>query len=55
VMRTPSCRLGAHRQDGSRSPPSCGRRTATRQLLLLVDGHIKPEYLIEVDAVAAAE
>jgi 2-iminobutanoate/2-iminopropanoate deaminase len=25
------------------------------QLLLIVDGHIKPEYLIEVDAIAAAE
>jgi hypothetical protein len=25
VTRTPSCRLGAHRQGGSRSPPSCGR------------------------------
>jgi 2-iminobutanoate/2-iminopropanoate deaminase len=25
------------------------------QLLLLVDGHIKPEYLVEVDAIAAAE
>src|SRR5262245_8626142 len=30
VTRTPSCRLGAHRQGGSRSPPSCGRRTAMR-------------------------
>jgi 2-iminobutanoate/2-iminopropanoate deaminase len=25
------------------------------QLLLVVDGHIKPEFLIEVDAIAAAE
>ena len=25
------------------------------QMLLLVDGHIKPEYLIEVDAIAAAD
>src|SRR6516225_1418621 len=30
VTRTPSCRLGAHRQGGSRSPPSCGRRTVMR-------------------------
>jgi len=30
VTRTPNCRLGAHRQGGSRSPPSCGRRTAMR-------------------------
>src|SRR5262245_4873649 len=30
VTRTPSCRLGAHRQGGSRSRPSCGRRTAMR-------------------------
>jgi hypothetical protein len=25
------------------------------QMLLVVEGHIKPEYLIEVDAIAAAE
>ena len=30
VRRTTSCRLAAHRQGGSRSPPSCGRRTAMR-------------------------
>ena len=30
VTRTISCGLAAHRQGGSRSPPSCGRRTAMR-------------------------
>src|SRR5678815_3800852 len=47
--RTTSCRLGAHRRGGSRSPPSCGRRTAMRAgpvSYTHLRAHETPEHLV---------